>query len=418
MEAYMKLFCILSIFGFIMWWFAATNLQTYCIQRNLPVARNCTKIRSNAEDDKIQAVLHNLESTIAPDSSLHVDTDFLQNIRWFLGNKSTVNYEKSYRHDDQYLKYMRCPNTVRRKMLAMKEMKGVYIPDMPLLMWNEHINKDEYKRLHDFSSIYGWKDMDYDVIASALNVLNSSSSRYLFDDRLINGKLPKGNSSCIRCAVIGNGGVLNGSKMGKEIDGNDYVFRVNTALTKGYEDDVGAKTSFYCFTVNTLTNTLMASRKYGFVAPPGNTDVRYIFFANELWTYQLINAYIRNVELPKDPIRNRSAPKFPKNLTAQNVKVVHPDFERYIKWSWVNSTRQHSEIYRPTTGGIMLLLAIHTCDEVNVYGFGGSYANFSEYYYDKTFRKHVNYANHDNNAENILWQRLHELGIINLYHRD
>ncbi len=56
--------------------------------------------------------------------------------------------------------------------------------------------------------------------------------------------------------------------------------------------------------------------------------------------------------------------------------------------------------------------------QVNAYGFGGSYTKFSEHYYDKTFNKHVNYANHDNGAENTLWKKLDELGIINLYKRD
>ena len=30
---------------------------------------------------------------------------------------------------------------------------------------------------------------------------------------------------CVRCAVVGNGGILNGSAMGKEIDAHEFVFR-------------------------------------------------------------------------------------------------------------------------------------------------------------------------------------------------
>ena len=47
-------------------------------------------------------------------------------------------------------------------MLDMPAMKQIYIPDMPLLMWNEHINTSEYERLQDFKGINGWKDMSYD----------------------------------------------------------------------------------------------------------------------------------------------------------------------------------------------------------------------------------------------------------------
>lgn len=56
--------------------------------------------------------------------------------------------------------------------------------------------------------------------------------------------------------------------------------------------------------------------------------------------------------------------------------------------------------------------------QVNAYGFGGSYAKFSDHYYDKTYERRKDYLNHDNHAENALWQRLHNLGVINLYHRD
>ena len=38
--------------------------------------------------------------------------------------------------------------------------------------------------------------------------------------------LPKeGSGGCVHCAVVGTAGILNGSKMGKEIDAHDYIFR-------------------------------------------------------------------------------------------------------------------------------------------------------------------------------------------------
>ncbi len=35
----------------------------------------------------------------------------------------------------------------------------------------------------------------------------------------------RAKDDCICCAVVGTGGILNGSRLGKEIDSSDYVFR-------------------------------------------------------------------------------------------------------------------------------------------------------------------------------------------------
>uniref|UniRef100_A0A672H5S8 alpha-N-acetylgalactosaminide alpha-2,6-sialyltransferase n=1 Tax=Salarias fasciatus TaxID=181472 RepID=A0A672H5S8_SALFA len=52
-----------------------------------------------------------------------------------------------------------------------------------------------------------------------------------------------GGDGCVHCAVVGTAGILNGSKVGAEIDSHDYVFRMNGAITEGYEEDVGNRTS-------------------------------------------------------------------------------------------------------------------------------------------------------------------------------
>lgn len=45
-------------------------------------------------------------------------------------------------------------------------------------------------------------------------------------------------------------------------------YRLNGAVTKGFEEDVGTKTSFYGFTVNTMKNSLVAYAEYGFTQIP------------------------------------------------------------------------------------------------------------------------------------------------------
>ncbi|XP_022100839.1 alpha-N-acetylgalactosaminide alpha-2,6-sialyltransferase 2-like [Acanthaster planci] len=326
--------------------------------------------------------------------------------------------EKEFVRDSQFLNYLRCPTTVRKKMLQETLSNQKFLPEVPILLFDEHFSHNEYQRLSKFKGINGWEDMDEKEISEALKALNMPNNRYMFDDRFVDGFIPK-DIGCARCAVIGNGGMMNGSNKGKEIDAHDYVFRVNVALTKGYERDLGTKTSFYCFTMVTLSNSLRGGARLGFREPPYGKGIRYVFFADNDWTYSYLNAVLNDRPPPHSADKyRRPPPNFVKKLHAEDVKLVHPDFQRYLKWSWVNSTAQHKLVHRPTTGAIMLLLALHTCDEVNVYGFGGSYSKFSEHYYDKKFQKHVFFANHDNNAENALWRRLHELGIINLYIRN
>ncbi|KAM6128936.1 CMP-N-acetylneuraminate-beta-1,4-galactoside alpha-2,3-sialyltransferase isoform 7-T7 [Phoenicopterus ruber ruber] len=49
--------------------------------------------------------------------------------------------------------------------------------------------------------------------------------------------------SCRRCIIVGNGGVLANKSLGLKIDDYDVVVRLNSAPVKGFEKDVGGKTT-------------------------------------------------------------------------------------------------------------------------------------------------------------------------------
>ena len=72
------------------------------------------------------------------------------------------------------------------------------------------------------------------------------------------------------------------------------------ALTNGYEADVGNKTSFYCFGMKTLSNSVYYMKHlYGFKEPPWNPGIRYIVMPEDDWAYRYIDAALNNRTVPK-----------------------------------------------------------------------------------------------------------------------
>ncbi|XP_078694712.1 CMP-N-acetylneuraminate-poly-alpha-2,8-sialyltransferase-like isoform X2 [Branchiostoma floridae x Branchiostoma belcheri] len=53
------------------------------------------------------------------------------------------------------------------------------------------------------------------------------------------------------CAVVGNGGVLLGSRCGAEIDSMDYVIRIDLPVLRGFEEDVGGRTNMTILNLKT-----------------------------------------------------------------------------------------------------------------------------------------------------------------------
>uniref|UniRef100_A0A8C4J2Z6 alpha-N-acetylgalactosaminide alpha-2,6-sialyltransferase n=1 Tax=Dromaius novaehollandiae TaxID=8790 RepID=A0A8C4J2Z6_DRONO len=314
----------------------------------------------------------------------------------------------------------KCPSSIRKRVVAT-EFKDIFLETIPVLQWARHAREEEYQRLRRYSGAHGWKGVSWEG-ASGAGARGRSESRhptggFLFDAR---GRGPGAPASCVRCAVVGNGGILNGSRMGRAIDAHDYVFRVNGAITAGFERDVGSRTSFYVFSTNTMVNSLGSYAAEGFEHPPQTPETRYVFLPDHDRDYLLLWAALTRRRVDRGRDKGAWPQKyFGGDLLAGKFKMLHPDFIRYLRNRFLRAdilaTPQRA-LYRPSTGAVMLLAALHTCDEVSAFGFlTPDYAAYSDHYFDRTRKRVQFFANHDLRKEMELWQRLQRSGLLRLY---
>ncbi|KAI7797343.1 alpha-N-acetylgalactosaminide alpha-2,6-sialyltransferase 1-like [Triplophysa rosa] len=296
------------------------------------------------------------------------------------------------------------------------KIKEAFFPNIQLWLYRGQLNITEWNRLAHFNNPFGFMEYKYDEIKPAVDLIPKPKSSIL---------LPVPESAkdgCVRCAVVGSGGILNNSKMGKEIDSHDYVFRMNGALTKGYEEDVGNKTSVFVHTAYSLYSTLLGFRQFGYDFIPQNEGIKYVMIPEGLRDFQWLQGLLQGKEASGDFKGVRPLSFFNGHFNESRFYVLHPDFLRYIRNRLMPSKQLQDNtwaLYRPTNGAFALFLALHTCDIVDAYGFiTEDHHKYSNYYFEK-FKKTsvIFYINHDYGLEIKTWKKLHESGVIRLYQR-
>jgi len=155
------------------------------------------------------------------------------------------------------------------------------------------------------------------------------------------------------CAVVGASRNLLGSSYGPLIDAHDVVIRVNRAPTADYLSDVGEKTTHHVMWPRDLEEHEFDRRAILLINP--------ISLHNE-------DIFDRIVTLAEDDLR----------WDIGRVRIIHPGFVKYVHESW---TEDRGEDY-PSTGFIALMIALHVCDEVDVFGFGADAQGRWDRYYE------------------------------------
>ncbi|XP_030230160.1 ST3 beta-galactoside alpha-2,3-sialyltransferase 8 isoform X1 [Gadus morhua] len=168
---------------------------------------------------------------------------------------------------------------------------------------------------------------------------------------------------CHSCAVVGNSGNLRHSGHGKMIDSHTSVFRMNKAVTSGFEEDVGNRTTHHFLYPESAVDIVGGASLV--LLPFKIRDLQWLTSA--LSTGTITMTYMR----VKDRVK----------ADKDKVLVVNPEFFKYCHDHW---TERHGRY--PSTGLVALIFALHTCDQVSLYGYGADKnGNWHHYWEENRF---------------------------------
>ncbi|XP_061589532.1 sia-alpha-2,3-Gal-beta-1,4-GlcNAc-R:alpha 2,8-sialyltransferase isoform X1 [Cololabis saira] len=213
------------------------------------------------------------------------------------------------------------------------------------------------------------------------------------------------------CAVVGNSGILTGSRCGSQIEKFDYVFRCNFAPTELFRKDVGRRTNMTTFNPSILekyyNNLLTVQDRNNFFLSLKKLDgailwiPAFFFHTSATVTRTLVDFFVEH----RNQLKVRLA--WPGNIM------------QYINSYW--KTKQLSP-KRLSTGILMYTLASSMCDQIHLFGFWpfgwdpNTGKELPYHYYDKKGTKFTTkwQESHQLPAEFKLLYKMHMEGLLKL----
>ncbi|KAK7883226.1 hypothetical protein WMY93_029400 [Mugilogobius chulae] len=217
------------------------------------------------------------------------------------------------------------------------------------------------------------------------------------------------NPECRTCVVIGNSFSIKNTSLGSAINKYDVVFRLNDAPVRGYEEDVGNKTSMRLFYPESASSNPSVHNE------PGTLMVLVPFKLQDL-------RWLKEILYNEKRVR-KGFWKPPPQIwlgDPSKIRVLDPHFlrqtaERLLHMS-VHSSRQ---AVHPTTGILTVFVALNYCDVVHVAGFGYPSSRNQKHpihYYGYDTMKSMKNSYHDLNHEAEALKRLEDAGAISYLH--
>ncbi|KAM4613910.1 ST3 beta-galactoside alpha-2,3-sialyltransferase 8 isoform 1-T3 [Polymixia lowei] len=167
-------------------------------------------------------------------------------------------------------------------------------------------------------------------------------------------------SRCRSCAVVGNSGNLRRSGHGNLINSHTSVIRMNKAVTGGFEQDVGNRTTHH------------------FLYPESAVDVgkgvSLVLLPFKLRDLEWLTSALSTGEVKMTYMRVKDRVEADRD----KVLVVNPAFFKYVHDRW---TEHHGRY--PSTGMLAIIFALHICDQVSVFGYGADQEGNWHHYWEE-----------------------------------
>ncbi|KAG5893484.1 hypothetical protein JTB14_010535 [Gonioctena quinquepunctata] len=161
------------------------------------------------------------------------------------------------------------------------------------------------------------------------------------------------------CAIVASAGALRDSNLGLLIDSHDLVMRFNNAPTKGFEDDVGRKT-----TIRLLNSQVVTKQQFNFLKSPLYKNVTIVAWDPSNYTSS-IDDWLENPEFNLFP--NYMA--FRKNDPKSRVFLLNPrsvwDLWDFLQDNSPGRLRRNP----PSSGFLGLRLLLPFCNFVDVFEY-------------------------------------------------
>lgn len=217
------------------------------------------------------------------------------------------------------------------------------------------------------------------------------------------------NLECRTCVVVGNSFAIKNSSLGNIINKYDVVIRLNDAPVRGYEEDVGNKTTMRFFYPES------ASANPGLHNEPGTLLVLVPFKQQDLrWLKEI---------LYNEKMVRRGFWRPPPQVwvgDVDKIRVLDPYFlhqtaDRLLQ---IHQNPKNNQVH-PTTGILAVFVALNYCDVVHIAGFG--YPNSKSqklpiHYYGHNTMKSMANSPHNLNHEAKALKRLEDSGAILYLH--